>query len=159
MSTIDKLCQELGQKLIGRGYCVTTAESCTGGGIAQAITDIAGSSQWFSHGFVTYSNQAKQQLLAVPESLFLEHGAVSQAVAEAMVEGAINTANADLGVAVSGVAGPGGGSQEKPVGTVWIAWKLKNNPVKSRCYLFSGNRKNIRNQSVTESLTALIQAL
>jgi nicotinamide-nucleotide amidase len=159
MSLIDELSLELAACLREQQLTITTAESCTGGGIAQAITDVPGSSQWFSHGFVTYSNAAKQQLINVPPSLIQHHGAVSQQVVEAMAIGALNVANSDLAVAVSGVAGPSGGTPEKPVGTVWIAWLLKSQPVTSQLFVFSGDRKNIRNQSVVESFKGSLETL
>ena len=112
----------LGDALRARGWHLATAESCTGGLIAAACTDQAGSSDWFDCGFVSYSNAAKTDLLGVPAALIAEHGAVSQAVALAMASGALARCNADLAVAVTGVAGPTGGSADKPVGTVWLAW-------------------------------------
>jgi nicotinamide-nucleotide amidase len=157
MSLIDELSLELAACLREQQLTITTAESCTGGGIAQAITDVPGSSQWFSHGFVTYSNTAKQQLINVPPSLIQNHGAVSQEVVEAMAAGALNIASSDLAIAVSGVAGPGGGTPKKPVGTVWIAWLRQNQPVTSQIFLFSGDRKNIRNQALVESFRGLLK--
>ena len=112
----------LQRALVGRGMTVTTAESCTGGLIASLITKEAGSSQVFGSGFVTYANSSKQRVLAVPESELSDNGAVSEPVVRSMLKGALEKANADIGIAVSGVAGPGGGSEEKPVGTVWLAW-------------------------------------
>lgn len=157
MSLIDSLSLELGQYLQQQNLTVTTAESCTGGAIAQAITNISGSSAWFSHGFITYSNQAKQELLDLSPDLFIEQGAVSQAVVEAMAAQALTLAHADLSVAVSGIAGPNGGSPEKPVGTVWIAWATVHQPVISQRFQFDGDRKSIRNQTVIESLKKLIK--
>ncbi len=156
MSFIGELSFTLGQHLADHQLTLTTAESCTGGGIAQAITDIPGSSQWFSHGFISYSNIAKQQLLGVEYDLIERHGAVSQAVAEAMAIGALSVATADLSVAVTGIAGPGGGTPEKPVGTVWISWGSTTSTVESQRFLFSGDRNSVRNQSVIESLKGLI---
>jgi nicotinamide-nucleotide amidase len=118
----DELAQMLGQLLMAQNWRITTAESCTGGLIAGALTDVSGSSSWFEQGVVTYSNRAKQNLLGVPSSVFDEHGAVSEACVMAMASGALRTSGADIAVSVSGVAGPGGGSAEKPVGTVWLAW-------------------------------------
>ncbi|MFT5116926.1 MAG: nicotinamide-nucleotide amidase [Kiritimatiellia bacterium] len=147
---------ELGQSLSRRQLTVTTAESCTGGGIAQAITDIPGSSQWFSQGFITYSNSAKQQLLGVNPQLFEIEGAVSQAVVEAMATGALKAANAELSIAISGIAGPDGGTVEKPVGTVWICWLEQHAIPVSQCFQFMGDRKEIRNQAVIEALRGII---
>ena len=122
MDPLSQLAAELGRHLQTLNAHVTTAESCTGGGIAEAITRIAGSSAWFEAGFVTYSNQQKTRQLDVPQALFTQVGAVSREVVEAMVRGAQAHSDARFAVAVSGVAGPGGGSPEKPVGTVWLAW-------------------------------------
>lgn len=155
----SRLSAELGLLLSTQNLLVTTAESCTGGGIAEAITRIAGSSRWFSHGFVTYSNEAKSQLLNVSPSLIEKHGAVSQPVVEAMALGAQQAANADFSIAVSGVAGPDGGTVNKPVGTVWIGWCQRECDPFSTCYQFSGNRKSIRKQTVIESLQGLIHLI
>jgi nicotinamide-nucleotide amidase len=156
VAIIANLSAQLGAQLLSRNYFITPAESCTGGGIAQAITDSAGSSQWFSHGFVTYSNKAKQQLLRVSEADIEGYGAVSQQVVDSMVKNALNTAQADVAVAVSGIAGPDGGTKEKPVGTVWIAWVVGSNTIVSRRYHFLGDRKAIRNQTVSEALAVAI---
>lgn len=123
----DQLAMSLQRALIGHGMSVTTAESCTGGLIASLITKEAGSSQVFGAGFVTYANKSKQQVLDVPEVQLSDHGAVSEPVVRAMLQGALRKANADIGIAVSGVAGPGGGTQDKPVGTVWLAWGAEEN--------------------------------
>lgn len=124
MDCISQLAAQLGRQLQDVGAQVTTAESCTGGGIAEAITRIAGSSAWFEAGYVTYSNAQKTRQLEVPAELFASVGAVSREVVEAMVRGAQAHSGARYAVAVSGVAGPGGGSEEKPVGTVWLAWGM-----------------------------------
>lgn len=158
MDIIEQLSNTLGAALLAKKWTITTAESCTGGGVSQAITDVKGSSQWFSHGYVTYSNHAKGQLLGVPASLIEEYGAVSQQVVEAMATGALMGSQADISIAVSGIAGPDGGSPDKPVGTVWIAWATKNR-VSSQCCLFSGDRKSIRNQSVKASIENAIKLL
>ena len=159
MNVINELSHQLGQLLLTNGLYVTTAESCTGGGVAKAITDVAGSSQWFSHGLITYSNQAKQEWLNVSFDLLKDNGAVSRSVVEAMAAGALRLANADLAVAISGIAGPAGGSKDKPVGTVWIAWLKVGQPVVSKHFSFSGNRESIREQSIVESLRGLIEYL
>lgn len=152
MSLIYELSAELGRCLANQQLMLTTAESCTGGGIAAAITDVPNSSTWFSHGFVTYSNAAKQQQLHINPTLIETYGAVSQPVVEAMAAGALAVASADLAIAVSGIAGPDGGTNEKPVGTVWIAWVRPNNRPTSQMFSFSGDRKSVRNQSVIASL-------
>jgi nicotinamide-nucleotide amidase len=142
---ITQLAAELGRRLQVLNAQVTTAESCTGGGIAEAITRIAGSSAWFEAGFVTYSNQQKTRQLQVPEALFTQVGAVSREVVEAMVRGAQEKSGAQFAVAVSGVAGPDGGSPEKPVGTVWLAWGA-GDEVSSERRHFAGNRDEVRHK-------------
>ncbi|WP_282447966.1 CinA family protein [Pseudomonas fragi] len=153
---ISQLATELGLLLKALNAQVTTAESCTGGGIAEAITRIAGSSAWFEAGFVTYSNQQKTRQLEVPEPLFTQVGAVSREVVEAMVRGAQRQSGARFAVAVSGVAGPGGGSPEKPVGTVWLAWGT-GDEVSSERRHFPGNRDEVRQQTVIAALEGLIR--
>lgn len=150
-----ELAAQLGQALLARGWRVTTAESCTGGGIAQAITEIAGSSGWFDQAFVTYSNAAKQKLVGVPAELLAAHGAVSEPVAQAMAEGACAAAEADLAVAVSGIAGPGGAVPGKPVGTVCFAW---SGPAgcRSETRHFDGDRAAVRRQAVVHALAGLL---
>lgn len=145
------LSELLGQRLSRKNLTISCAESCTGGGIASAITDVAGSSAWFERGFVTYSNVAKQQMLGVPEALLENHGAVSRPVVEAMAQGALIAAKAGLAVATSGIAGPGGGSIDKPVGTVWFAWAW-GNKVESQCCVFEGGRTEVRQQAVALAL-------
>ncbi len=135
---------------------MSTAESCTGGGIAEAITRIAGSSAWFEAGYVTYSNRQKTRQLGVPEALFGQVGAVSQEVVEAMVKGAQLASGARFAVAVSGVAGPGGGSADKPVGTVWLAWSDGQQVVSERRQ-FDGDREAVRRQTVIAALEGLLQ--
>lgn len=156
MDELTQLAHELGQQLQTLKAQVTTAESCTGGGIAEAITRIAGSSAWFEAGFVTYSNQQKTKQLKVPEPLFVEVGAVSREVVEAMVRGAQAQSGAQFAVAVSGVAGPGGGSAAKPVGTVWLAWGV-GNEVFAQCRHFPGGRDDVRRQTVKAALEGLIR--
>ncbi|WMC12408.1 CinA family protein [Oceanimonas pelagia] len=139
---------------------MTTAESCTGGGIAAAITDIAGSSAWFDRGFVTYSNAAKTDMLGVDPALIERHGAVSREVAEAMVRGACAASGCGLGVAVTGVAGPGGGSPEKPVGTVWLACCLAaHDRLDCRLLQLDGDRAAVRRQTVMHALRACLGLL
>lgn len=149
---IIDLAESLGLVLKKRGLKIVTAESCTGGGVAQAITEISGSSAWFDRGFITYSNLAKVQMLEVKQSTLDQYGAVSEEVAKQMVDGALINSDADLAVAVTGIAGPGGGTESKPVGTVYIAWGMKGERVKCNKYNFLGNRVDCRNQSVIFSL-------
>ena len=156
MDELTQLATELGQHLQALNAHVTTAESCTGGGIAEAITRVAGSSSWFEAGFVTYSNQQKTKQLSVPEPLFAQVGAVSSEVVQAMVRGAQAQSGARFAVAVSGVAGPGGGSPEKPVGTVWLAWGAGDEVSTERRH-FAGNRDEVRQQTVIAALEGLIR--
>lgn len=156
MDDITHLSQVLGKLLRASGAQVTTAESCTGGGIAEAITRIPGSSAWFEAGYVTYSNAQKSSQLQVPQALFGQVGAVSREVVEAMVRGAIAASGARFGVAVSGVAGPDGGSPEKPVGTVWIAW-ADETALSVQCCQFDGDREAVRRQTVVTALEGLIR--
>ena len=155
MDASTSLSADLGQRLLDLGAQVTTAESCTGGGIAEAITRIAGSSEWFEAGYVTYSNAQKTAQLQVPSELFEEVGAVSREVVEAMARGARLHSKARFAVAVSGVAGPGGGSAEKPVGTVWLAW-ADGTRVFSRREQFAGDRDAVRRQTVVAALQGLL---
>ena len=155
-SDLTALAARLGESLRYLGEQVSTAESCTGGGIAEAITRIPGSSGWFEAGYVTYSNRQKTLQLEVPESLFPAVGAVSREVVEAMVRGAQRHSGARFAVAVSGVAGPDGGSPEKPVGTVWLAWADGERLVSERCQ-FNGDRDAVRRQTVATALTGLLR--
>ncbi|MER2297926.1 MULTISPECIES: CinA family protein [Pseudomonas] len=156
MDPITALSTRLGEHLRLLNAQVTTAESCTGGGIAEAITRVPGSSGWFEAGYVTYSNAQKTRQLGVPEALFAQVGAVSQEVVEAMVRGAQAASGARFAVAVSGVAGPDGGSPAKPVGTVWIAW-ADGSQVNSERRHFNGDRDAVRRQTVIAALDGLLQ--
>ena len=138
-----------------REWRVATAESCTGGLIAAACTAVAGSSAWFERGFVTYSNESKHELLGVPKSLLERHGAVSEPVALAMAEGALARARAELAVAVTGIAGPGGAVAGKPVGTVWLAWARRGGPAQARRLQLAGDRAAVRAQTVRGALQQL----
>jgi len=156
--TLTRLATELGEQLLASKAQVTTAESCTGGGIAEAITRVPGSSAWFEAGFVTYSNQQKSRQLEVPARLFTTVGAVSQEVVEAMVRGAQANSGARFAVAVSGVAGPDGGTPQKPVGTVWLAWG-DGAQIFSVRRQFSGDRGEVRRQTVEAALAGLLRLL
>ena len=153
------LVQRLASLAIQQHLVVSTAESCTGGLIAAACTDLAGSSQWFDRGFVTYSNEAKQDLLGVTDETLSGQGAVSAATVAQMAQGALARSQATIAVSVSGIAGPGGGSSEKPVGTVWLAWASDNFGHRTRHFLFNGDRAEIRDQAVTEALRGLITCI
>ncbi|CDS53342.1 C-terminal domain of CinA type S; Protein Implicated in DNA repair function with RecA and MutS [Polaromonas sp. CG9_12] len=144
--------------LLKRGWLMATAESCTGGLIAAACTELAGSSHWFDRGFVTYSNAAKSELLGVDAALIEHHGAVSEAVARAMAQGAVARSQAQAAVAVTGVAGPGGGSPGKPVGTVWFGWTTPAGTV-TEMMRFDGDRAAVRQASVAHALARLLEQL
>jgi nicotinamide-nucleotide amidase len=150
-----ELAQQLGSLLKPKAKKIATAESCTGGWIAQVITEIPGSSAWFDRGFVTYSNAAKVQMLAVSPETLEQYGAVSVQTATAMALGALAHSDADCAIAVTGIAGPGGGTAEKPVGTVFIAWAYKNQALKVVQKQFVGNRHEIRKQTVRIALTGV----
>ena len=142
------------------GRTLATAESCTGGWIAKVVTDLPGSSDWFGYGLVAYSNEAKQELLGVPAATLIEHGAVSEAVVRAMAEGALRQGGADVAVAVSGVAGPGGGSADKPVGTVWFAWAVLGGGglrTRARVERYTGDREAVRRQTVATALEEILE--
>lgn len=152
------LVERLATQLLARGESLAVAESCTGGMIAAACTDLAGSSAWFERGLVTYSNRAKQDLLGVSEALLQEQGAVSEACVRAMAAGLLARAPVRHALAVSGVAGPGGGSAEKPVGTVWLAWAGPWG-VAAKWHRFEGDRGAIRGQAVTAALAGLLERI
>lgn len=153
---ITHLASELGAHLLLLKAQVSTAESCTGGGISEAITRVSGCSAWFEAGYVTYSNQQKTRLLDVPAELLLQVGAVSREVVSAMVRGAQEASASRFAVAVSGIAGPDGGSAEKPVGTVWLAW-ADNEDLYCQCKLFAGDRQAVREQTIVAALQGLIR--
>jgi nicotinamide-nucleotide amidase len=155
---IDTIVPALADAMRRAGLKIATAESCTGGLIAAACTTVAGSSDWFERGFVTYSNEAKTEMLGVAPALITSHGAVSEPVARAMAEGAIAHSRAQLAVAVTGVAGPSGGSPSKPVGTVWLAWARSGRPTQSELLKLDGDRRAIRERTVQHALQRLLDA-
>jgi nicotinamide-nucleotide amidase len=152
------VCQSLAALLLANHFKLATAESCTGGLIAAACTDLAGSSEWFERGFVTYSNQAKTEMLGVAAHLIATQGAVSESVARAMAQGALLHSHAQVSVAVTGVAGPSGGSAEKPVGTVWFAWSVPS-CITSEVQHFAGDRAAVRAATVQHALGRLVTFL
>ncbi len=153
---LETLSAQVGESLRRRGLMLAVAESCTGGWVAQVITAVSGSSQWFERGFVTYSNAAKVELLGVRPQTLERHGAVSEATVGEMAEGALAHSHAQVAVAVSGVAGPGGGSLEKPVGTVCLAWTGDGMATQAQCRFFLGNREAVRRQAVEAVLEGLM---
>ena len=156
---MDILAAQVGGALKAHGLMLATAESCTGGGVAQAITDVAGSSAWFERGFITYSNLSKQQMLGVSEATLIQHGAVSEAVVREMVAGALANSAAQLALAVSGIAGPEGGTPDKPVGTVWFAWGIKHGATHAQRHQIDGNRAAVRAQAVRIALQGALDLL
>ncbi|MCG6860806.1 MAG: nicotinamide-nucleotide amidase [Chromatiaceae bacterium] len=156
---LDRLALALGQRLQAARLMLATAESCTGGWVAKVVTDVPGSSAWFDRGFVTYSNSAKQDLLDVSAAALADHGAVSEEVALEMARGALGHSRAGVAVAVTGIAGPDGGSEDKPVGTVCFAWVLDDQAPQVQRVQFAGNREEVRHQSVHLALERLLELL
>ena len=152
---LAQLAQDIGRRLRANHDMLVTAESCTGGWIAKTVTDIAGSSAWFDCGMAAYSYEAKQALLGVRPQTLEEHGAVSRETAIEMVSGALVHSGATVAVAVTGIAGPGGGTEDKPVGTVWIAWKRRGGYPQAEVFHFGGDRDAVRRHTVAEALRGL----
>ena len=157
--TLTVLATLVGGRLEQAGLALATAESCTGGWVAQAVTAVAGSSAWFERGFVTYSNQAKQDMLGVPQTMLAEHGAVSEAVARAMAGGALANSRAQIAVSITGVAGPAGGTVAKPVGMVCFGWALAGADTRVETRVFSGDRETVRRQAVIHALQGVLACL
>ena len=155
---LQQLSEKLAEILNEKQLKLAVAESCTGGGIAYALTGLSGSSAWFERGFVTYSNEAKHEMLGVPNELLIEYGAVSEAVAKAMAGGAVKHSYADIAVSVTGVAGPNGGSKEKPVGTVWFGFCV-NQELHALLKQFDGDRASVREQSISFALEEVMKLL
>jgi nicotinamide-nucleotide amidase len=152
------LSRKAGKALSKNGQTLVTAESCTGGWVAQAVTSVAGSSAWFERGYVTYSNAAKRELLGVPNRILLRHGAVSEATARAMARGALRRSRGTIALSITGVAGPGGGAPGKPVGTVCFAW-AQGRKIRSETRRFRGGRSRVRRQSVIHALRGVLKWL
>jgi nicotinamide-nucleotide amidase len=155
---LERLSAQVGAWLQGRGLRLATAESCTGGWVAQVVTATAGSSAWFERGFITYSNDAKRELLGVAEQTLASKGAVSEQTAAEMAQGTLAASRADVALAITGIAGPGGGSASRPVGTVCFAWAVRGAPPVSHRAQFDGDREAVRRASVIFALTRLIAA-
>lgn len=158
-SVLYKLAEEVGAALKARGLMLASAESCTGGWVSEAVTMIPGSSDWFERGFVTYTYISKREMLGVKEATLGNRGAVSEEVVREMAEGALARSHAQVAVAVSGVAGPSGGTPEKPVGTVCFAWGMKDGKPRSETKRFSGDRESVRRQSVEHALKGVLALL
>ena len=154
---LEKMVAALGQSLRSQRCRMATAESCTGGLVACTLTDVAGSSEWFEGGVVAYDNRVKMRLLGVPEEILVRHGAVSRACVESMVQGVCTLMDVSVGLAISGIAGPGGGTPDKPVGTVWVAWQSAGR-VWSREFSFDGSRREIKMQSMRAAIAELALA-
>lgn len=157
--TLYQLAKQVGQALKSRGLMLATAESCTGGWVSEAITMVPGSSEWLERGFVTYTYISKREMLGVGEATLDKHGAVSEPTVREMVAGALARSHAQVAVAVSGTAGPTGGTPEKPVGTVCFAWGLKDGAPKSETQHFAGDREAVRKQSVEHALRGILLLL
>ncbi|HEX9672114.1 MAG TPA: nicotinamide-nucleotide amidohydrolase family protein [Burkholderiales bacterium] len=158
-SVLYKLAEEVGAALKARGLMLASAESCTGGWVSEAVTMVPGSSDWFERGFVTYTYISKREMLSVKEATLENRGAVSEEVVREMAQGALARSHAQVAVAVSGVAGPGGGTPEKPVGTVCFAWGMKDGKPRSETMRFSGDRESVRRQSVEHALKGVLALL
>ena len=156
---LHALAERVGQALLRQGHMLATAESCTGGWISKIMTDVAGSSGWFDCGISAYSYEAKQTLLGVRPETLIRHGAVSEETVLEMVSGAQSHSGASVAVAVTGIAGPSGGTSDKPVGTVWIAWKRRGGYPKMQCFHFDGDRESVRRQTVARALRGLLEIL
>lgn len=154
---LEALAAEVGALLLSNGQQLAAAESCTGGWVAQCLTSVAGSSDWFERGFVSYSNEAKQEMLGVEIDTLMIHGAVSEAVAAAMAIGALRHSHADWALAITGIAGPGGGSTDKPVGTVCFGWAGPEGRIDVETRRFSGSREDVRAYSVAHACAGILQ--
>ena len=154
---LDALARRTGERMLARRHMLVTAESCTGGWIAKAITGVAGSSAWFDCGVVAYSYEAKQALLGVHPQTLETHGAVSRECVTEMVSGALANLGGTVAVAVTGIAGPGGGSNDKPVGTVWVGWKKRGGYAEARSFHFEGDRDAVRRQTVAKAFEGLLE--
>ena len=159
MKELEILAEKIGHELLNRGEWLALAESCTGGWVAQTLTAITGSSTWFDRGFVTYSNAAKIDMLGVPETTLERHGAVSEATARAMAQGALTHSQADWTLGITGIAGPGGGAPGKPVGMVCFAWASKEGGCEAQTCRFTGDRAAVREQSVRHALQGLLERI
>lgn len=156
---LRQLAVELGEKLLARGWMLATAESCTGGWVGQLLTSLPGSSQWYERGFITYANAAKIEMLGVPEDTLATHGAVSEETAGVMAAGALKHSHAQAALAISGIAGPGGGTPQKPVGLVCYGWALSDGTIMSSTCRLDGDREEIRARAVAAALRGLIELL
>ena len=149
---LQQLASQVGQALQQRQWMLCTAESCTGGWVAKTLTDVVGSSAWFERGFVTYTNLSKQEMLGVEATIIDHHGVVSELTVREMARGALQHSRADISLAITGIAGPGGGSESKPVGLVWFAWATQDGEIRCENHIFAGDRETVRRQAVVTAL-------
>ena len=156
MDELEDLSARVGSALKVRGWWLVTAESCTGGWLGQVVTAVPGSSHWYERGFITYTNRAKEEMLGVSSETLKRHGAVSEAVVAEMAKGALAKSPADVSVAISGIAGPGGATPDKPVGTVCMAWATREGMLHLRTFHFAGDRAAVRRQAVAAALEGLL---
>lgn len=154
-----RLAEETGHALKSRGWMLATAESCTGGWVGEAVTAVPGSSVWYDRGFITYTNASKQEMLGVQAETLAQHGAVSEETVREMAAGVLLHSQAHISLSISGIAGPTGGSPDKPVGTVCFAWCIKKGPLKSECRFFAGDRRAVREQAVFHALRGVLALL
>ncbi len=159
MDVAQRLSARVGKLLKERGLMLVTAESCTGGWVAQVVTSVSGSSDWFDRGFVSYSNNSKQEMLGIKPETLDRHGAVSAEVAKEMAMGALTNSRAQVSVAISGIAGPAGGTPHKPIGTVWLAWAMEGKEPRCRSTHFAGDREMVRQQAVMAALQGIIETV
>ncbi len=159
MDVAQRLSARVGKLLKERGLMLATAESCTGGWVAQVVTSVSGSSEWFDRGFVSYSNQSKQEMLGVKPETLEKHGGVSAEVVNEMATGALANSKAQVSVAISGIAGPSGGTPNKPIGTVWLGWAMEGTEPRSRSTHFAGDREMVRQQAVMAALQGIIETV
>ena len=159
MDELNQLAEQVGAALKSHGLILVTAESCTGGWVGEVVTSVAGSSHWYDRGFITYTNEAKQEMLGVSASTLSEFGAVSEQTVREMAAGALKHSRAQVALAVSGIAGPGGATPGKPVGTVCIAWALRSGVERSRIFHFSGDRAEVRRQAVIAALHEVVKLI
>ncbi|MFH1493324.1 MAG: nicotinamide-nucleotide amidase [Pseudomonadota bacterium] len=157
--SLFRLAEETGQALKARGWMLATAESCTGGWVGEAVTAVPGSSVWYDRGFITYTNASKQEMLGVQAETLAQHGAVSEETVREMAAGVLRHSQAHISLSISGIAGPTGGSPDKPVGTVCFAWCIKNGPLKSERRIFAGDRHAVRQQAVSHALRGVLALL
>ena len=156
MDDLEVLAEQVGAALQSRGLLLASAESCTGGWVGAAVTSVAGSSNWYERGFITYTNQSKQEMLGVSAATLAEYGAVSEPTVREMAAGALKHSHADVALAISGIAGPGGATLDKPVGTVCIAWMLRKGAARAQTYRFDGDRSAVRRQAVDAALRGVL---